>query len=77
MYRALLDPAAVQQWMVPDQMTSRIHSFEAHAGGAFRISLTYDTPTTNHQTDTFHDRFIELVPDIADTKVVQAVEIET
>ena len=78
MYRALLDPAAVQQWMVPSQMTSRIHSFQAHAGGAFRISLTYDTPTTagktNHQTDTFHGRFIELVPD---TKIVQVVEFES
>ena len=61
-----------------DQMTSRIRSFEASAGGAFRISLTYDTPTTtgkaNHQTDTFRGHFIELVPD---TKVVQAVEFET
>ncbi len=50
-----------------DQMTSRIRSFEASAGGAFRISLTYDTPTTtgktNHQTDAFHGNFIELVPD--------------
>jgi uncharacterized protein YndB with AHSA1/START domain len=77
-YRALLDPASVQRWMVPDGMTSRIHAFEAVEGGAFRISLTYDQPTstgkTNPQTDTFHGRLVRLVPD---TEVVQAVEFET
>ncbi len=59
-------------------MTSHIHSFEPRTGGTFRISLTYDEPTTagktNHQSDTFHGRFVELVPD---TRVVQAVEFET
>ena len=77
-YRALLDPKAVQQWMVPDQMSSEIHSFDAREGGTFRISLTYDTPTTagktNTQTDSFHGRFAKLVPD---TEVVEVVEFET
>lgn len=77
-YRALLDAEAVQHWMVPDHMTSHIHSFDAHEGGTFRISLTYDLPTTagktNPQTDSFHGRFVKLVPD---TEVVQAVEFET
>jgi uncharacterized protein YndB with AHSA1/START domain len=77
-YRALLDTDAVQHWMVPDGMTSEVHSFEAHEGGSFRISLTYDSPTdtgkTTAQTDTFHGHFVKLVPD---TEVVQAVEFET
>jgi uncharacterized protein YndB with AHSA1/START domain len=77
-YRALLDPDAVQQWVVPDGMTSHVHSFEAREGGTFRISLTYDQPTstgkTTAQTDTYHGRFVRLVPD---TEVVQAVEFET
>jgi uncharacterized protein YndB with AHSA1/START domain len=77
-YRALLDPESVQRWMVPEQMTSRIHSFDARDGGIFRISLTYDMPTTTGKTDpqidTFHGRFVKLVPD---TMVVQAVEFET
>jgi uncharacterized protein YndB with AHSA1/START domain len=77
-YRALLDPDAVQRWMVPDGMTSEVHEFDPREGGRFRISLTYDTPTatgkTTEQTDTFHGRFVELVPD---AKVVQAVEFET
>lgn len=77
-YRALLDPTSVQQWMVPDGMTSRVHSFDAREGGTFRISLTYDQPTntgkTTAQTDTFHGRFVRLLPD---AEVVQAVEFET
>lgn len=76
-YRALLDPEAVQQWMVPDGMTSRIHVFEPREGGVFRISLTYDAPTdtgkTSAQTDTFHGRFARLVPD---AEVVQVIEFE-
>ena len=77
-YRALLDPLLVQQWMVPDGMTSHVHSFEAREGGTFRISLTYEQPTstgkTTAHTDTFHGRFVRLVPD---TEVVQAVEFES
>jgi uncharacterized protein YndB with AHSA1/START domain len=77
-YNAILDADAVAEWMVPDGMTSHVHAFEASEGGYFRISLTYDSPdaagkTTEH-TDTYHGRFIELVPD---TKVVQMVEFET
>jgi uncharacterized protein YndB with AHSA1/START domain len=77
-YRALVDRQAVEQWMVPDGMTSHVHEFEAHEGGTFRISLTYDSPTetgkTDSHTDTFHGRFARLVPD---AEVVQLVEFET
>ena len=77
-YRALLDPAAVQQWMVPDGMTSEVHAFDAREGGAFRISLTYDvddgTGKSSSSTDTHHGRFVRLVPD---EEVVQEVEFET
>jgi uncharacterized protein YndB with AHSA1/START domain len=77
-YRALLDPDAVQRWMVPEGMTSEVHAFDARDGGEFRISLTYDAPTTagksSDQTDSFHGHFVRLVPD---TEVVQAVEFES
>jgi uncharacterized protein YndB with AHSA1/START domain len=77
-YRALLDADAVQQWMVPDGMPSQVHHYDAREGGSFRISLTYDLPTstgkTDARTDTFHGRFARLVPD---TEVVQVVEFET
>lgn len=64
--------------MVPNGMSSRVHDFDAREGGAFPISLTYDEPggtgkTTAH-TDTFHGRFVQLVPN---EKVVEVVELET
>jgi uncharacterized protein YndB with AHSA1/START domain len=77
-YRALLDGGAVAKWMVPTGMTSHVHAFEGREGGAFRISLTYDEPTgtgkTSAHTDTYHGRFVTLVPN---EQVVQVVEFET
>ena len=52
--------------------------FDAREGGSFRISLTYDSPTgtgkTAAHTDTFHGRFVKLVPN---EQVVEVVEFET
>lgn len=77
-YRALVDAQAVTTWMVPDGMTSHVHRFEPREGGSFRISLTYDEPTgtgkTTEHTDTYHGRFVKLVPG---ELVVQVMEFET
>lgn len=77
-YRALLDPRAVATWMVPIGMSSQVHEFDAREGGLFRISLTYDEPTgtgkTTAHTDTYHGRFVKLVPD---EQVVEVMEFET
>ena len=64
--------------MVPTGMSSHVHAFEPREGGAFRVSLTYDAPTgtgkTTAQTDTYHGRFVTLVPN---EQVVEVVEFET
>jgi uncharacterized protein YndB with AHSA1/START domain len=77
-YAALIDATAVATWMVPTGMTSRVHAFDGSEGGTFRISLTYDAPTgagkSDATTDTYHGRFVELVPN---ERVVQSVEFET
>src|SRR6266849_2907426 len=77
-YRALLDARAVAKWMVPDGMTSHVHAFDAREGGSFRISLTYEAPTgtgkTTAHTDTYHGRFVKLVPN---EQVVEVDEFET
>jgi uncharacterized protein YndB with AHSA1/START domain len=77
-YQALLDRNAVQQWMVPEGMTSEIHEFDAREGGSFRISLTYNDESrhgkTSEHTDTFQGTFVKLVPD---SEIVQVVEFET
>jgi uncharacterized protein YndB with AHSA1/START domain len=77
-YRALLDADAIARWRVPDGMSSQVHVFDAREGGAFRVSLTYDTAAgtgkSDSRTDTYHGRFTELVPD---EKVVEVFEFET
>lgn len=77
-YRALLDPLAVALWKVPTGMTSHVHEFDAREGGSFRISLTYDAPDrigkTSARTDTYHGRFVKLVPN---EQVVEVAEFET
>lgn len=77
-YRALVDPTAVARWMVPEGMSSRVHTFDAREGGAFRISLTYeatDLPgkTTQH-SDSYHGWFVRMVPD---QMVEEVIEFET
>src|SRR5262245_65843908 len=64
-YRALVDADAVARWKVPDGMTIQVHAFDGREGGTFRISLTYDAPSaagTTAHTDTYHGRFVKLVP---------------
>ena len=76
-YEALLDPAAVERWRVPAEMTCRVHELDAREGGRVRVSLTYDdgrTGKTEGRTDTYHGRFVELVPG---RRVVEADEFET
>lgn len=77
-YRALIDPALVAKWKVPAGMTSEVHHFDAREGGSFRVSLTYDVPTatgkTDAHTDTYHGKFLELVPD---ERVVELTEFES
>jgi uncharacterized protein YndB with AHSA1/START domain len=77
-YAALTDPDQVARWKVPTGMTCEVHAFEAREGGTFRISLTYEEPgeagKTSGGTDTYHGRFVELVPD---ERVVELDEFET
>jgi uncharacterized protein YndB with AHSA1/START domain len=77
-YAALVDADAVSEWKFPTGMSCHVHAFEGREGGMFRISLTYDTPaevgkTTAH-TDTYHGRFVELVPN---ERIVEVDEFET
>ena len=59
-------------------MTCYVHEFEACEGGSFRVSLTSEEPTgtgkTTAHTDTYHGRFVKLVPN---EQIVEVVEFET
>lgn len=79
-YQACLDPDAVAAWRAPENMKGHVHVFDAREGGAFRMSLTYQDAEhsprgkTSEDTDTFHGRFIELVPD---EKIMEVIEFES
>jgi uncharacterized protein YndB with AHSA1/START domain len=79
-YRAFLEPDAVASWLPPNGMRGHIHTFEPHAGGKFRMSLTYldqldsSRGKTSEDTDTFEGRFVELLPY---ERIVWAVEFES
>ncbi len=59
-------------------MTSHVHEFDGREGGAFRISITHDTPSgtgkTTPHTDTYHGHFVTLLPN---ELVVEVMEFET
>src|SRR5262245_29394431 len=77
-YRLLLDSRMIAKWKVPEGMTCQVHTFDAREGGSLRVSLTYDASTgtgkTSPHTDTYHGRFVELVPN---ERVVEVDEFET
>ncbi|MFD5798827.1 SRPBCC domain-containing protein [Streptomyces diastatochromogenes] len=77
-YRALVDPDALAVWRVPENMTARVHTFEAREGGAFRVSLTYDDPggagKSGGRTDTYRGHFAKLVPGV---QIVEVFAFET
>ena len=77
-YRALIDPAAIERWRVPDGMRGEVHELEARVGGRIRMSLTYDDPTSAGKsggaTDTYAGRFVELVEG---ERVVEEIRFES
>ncbi len=79
-YQAFLDPKAVAAWFAPETMRATVHTFDPREGGKFRISLTYQKPEDSQRgktagdTDTYHGRFVKLVPD---ERIVEAIEFES
>src|SRR6478735_2521050 len=77
-YRALVDPADVACWRFPRGMTCEVLEFDAREGGRLRVSLTYESTDragkTRGATDTYHGRFVRLVPG---ELVVEVDEFET
>jgi uncharacterized protein YndB with AHSA1/START domain len=59
-------------------MSCVLHEYDVRVGGRLRVSLTYETidgvGKTSARTDTYHGRFVELVPG---ERVVEVDEFET
>jgi uncharacterized protein YndB with AHSA1/START domain len=64
-YRALVDPAMVIEWLPPKGARGSIDEFDPRSGGAFRMTLTFED--SNHikgkstsGTDVVQGQFVEL-----------------
>lgn len=80
LYRALMDPEALEAWRPPEGMTGEMLAFDGREGGLYRMSLTYNAPEpglhgkTSEHADVVEGRFLELVPD---RRVVEVVEFDS
>jgi uncharacterized protein YndB with AHSA1/START domain len=58
-YRAFVEPDAMAKWLPPNGFTCIVHSFEAKAGGTFRMSFRNFTTGASHS---FGGKYLDLVP---------------
>jgi uncharacterized protein YndB with AHSA1/START domain len=67
-YQALTTREAVEAWLPPAGARGHLEAFEPRPGGAFRMTLTFDTPgeagahKSSQTTDVVEGQFLELVP---------------
>lgn len=78
-YAALVEPAALLEWLPPAGMSGRFERFDARPGGSYRLVLTYADATgspgkATADSDVVEARFVEFDPG---HRVVQEVEFES
>lgn len=65
-YRAFTEPAALERWLVPGDMTGQVHHFDLRVDGGYTMSLYYPTDEgqgkTTGREDRYTARFLELTP---------------
>lgn len=75
-YAAFMDPAALVDWLPPEEMTGKMHHFDGRVGGGYRLSLFYIGGGTEPRGKTAADedlvtvRFVDLQPP---HRIVEAV----
>jgi uncharacterized protein YndB with AHSA1/START domain len=70
-YAAMVDAAAIEQWLPPEGATGTVEALDLRPGGAFRLTLHFareGVGKTTPDSDVVNGRFVELVPDV---RVVQ------
>ena len=58
-YRAFLDPGALERWLPPFGFIGKVHSMEVRVGGGYRMSFTNFGTGSSHS---FSAIYTELVP---------------
>ena len=80
LYRAFTDPAALVDWLVPGDMTAKVHGFEHRVGGGYQMSLYYPPSAadahgkTADREDRYTARFVELTPP---SRIVEVITFHT
>ncbi|RPJ51695.1 MAG: ATPase [Chloroflexi bacterium] len=80
LYQAFTDPAALEVWLVPGDMTGKIHDFDHRVGGGYQMSLYYPSSSpdargkTAEKEDRYTARFVELNPP---KRIVEAITFDT
>jgi len=78
-YQAFTDPAALEIWQVPGEMTGKVHHFDLRTGGGYEMSLYYPEEDitskgkTQEKEDRYFARFLELNPE----KIIEAIQFDT
>ena len=58
-YKAFIDPDAMNKWLPPNGFTGKVHQMEARVGGSYKMSFTNFTSGKSHA---FGGKFLEMVP---------------
>jgi uncharacterized protein YndB with AHSA1/START domain len=58
-YRAFLDPDAMNKWLPPAGFTGKVHQMDARVGGTYKMSFTNFGTGTGHS---FGGTYLELTP---------------
>ncbi|HOX73476.1 MAG TPA: SRPBCC family protein [Bacteroidales bacterium] len=80
LYEAFINPAALESWLAPGEMTGKVHNFDPKVGGSYQMSLYYPQSEkeshgkTTEKEDRFIVRFVELIPN---KKIVQAINFDS
>lgn len=79
-FGAFSDPRALEKWLVPGEMTGKIHHFDFRPGGGYEMSLYYPpsmedrTGKTSPSEDRYTAKYVEiLVPE----KIVQVIRFQS
>ncbi|MBN9385447.1 MAG: SRPBCC domain-containing protein [Chitinophagaceae bacterium] len=79
-YRAFTSPDALEAWLVPGDMTGKVHRFHLREGGGYEMSLFYPETEkkmqgkTEAKEDRYTARFEALEPG---KRIVEAIRFDT
>ncbi|MCB1350056.1 MAG: SRPBCC domain-containing protein [Maritimibacter sp.] len=64
LYRSLVEPELLENWLAPDGARLKVEHLDAQPGGAYRFVLSFDSyrGKSGDRTDVVEGRFVALVP---------------